>query len=501
MTDALRPMGILVAALGGEGGGVLTNWIVEALRQGGYLVQSTSIPGVAQRTGATTYYVEFCPVPLVELGSRRPVLSLMPMPGGVDLVLSSELLEGARAAQNGFVAPDRTTLVCSSHRILTIGEKSAPSDGRFDAEAARAACRERAKACVLFDMDAAAREAGTVVSAVLLGGLAGTDLLPITAEDLRDVVRAGGRGVEASLRGFEMGMSAVHAGGIPAERGRPAALHGAADLDGWPTELRDLGAHAVARLTDYQDATYADLYLRRMSPIIALDAEQGGADRGWTLAREVARHLALRMSYEDVMRVAQLKSRRDRWEGLRADRADLPMQVTEFFKPGPEEACAILPPALGERLLGALRRRGREHRFHREVHLRSDTVTGLLALRLMAAARRLRRGSWRFAQETAWIEAWLSDVAAAARIDYGTGVEAALSATLVKGYSGTYRRGLAHYEAIRRDVLAPALAAGRPAAEAIAAARGAALSTPTTPPPVVSGATPPTLRAAPLAAE
>jgi indolepyruvate ferredoxin oxidoreductase beta subunit len=50
----MTPVKLLIAALGGEGGGVLTDWIVRAATLAGYPVQSTSIPGVAQRTGATT---------------------------------------------------------------------------------------------------------------------------------------------------------------------------------------------------------------------------------------------------------------------------------------------------------------------------------------------------------------------------------------------------------------------------------------------------------------
>ena len=57
-----RPIAMLIAALGGEGGGVLTDWIVGAAADAGYPVQSTSIPGVAQRTGATTYYIEILPI-------------------------------------------------------------------------------------------------------------------------------------------------------------------------------------------------------------------------------------------------------------------------------------------------------------------------------------------------------------------------------------------------------------------------------------------------------
>src|SRR5678816_4894991 len=98
-----RPITLLVCALGGEGGGVLTEWLVDTARHAGYAAQSTSIPGVAQRTGATTYYVEVFPVPLTELGGRRPVLALAPGVGDVDLVVASELLEAGRAISNGFV--------------------------------------------------------------------------------------------------------------------------------------------------------------------------------------------------------------------------------------------------------------------------------------------------------------------------------------------------------------------------------------------------------------
>src|SRR5262249_42277758 len=62
MRSTTRPITILIAALGGEGGGVLTDWIVAAAAQLGFPVQSTSIPGVAQRTGATTYYIELVPL-------------------------------------------------------------------------------------------------------------------------------------------------------------------------------------------------------------------------------------------------------------------------------------------------------------------------------------------------------------------------------------------------------------------------------------------------------
>lgn len=81
MTDMTQPISLLICALGGEGGGVLTEWIIATAHHAGYAAQSTSIPGVAQRTGATTYYVEVFPTPISQLGGKRPVFSLNPVPG------------------------------------------------------------------------------------------------------------------------------------------------------------------------------------------------------------------------------------------------------------------------------------------------------------------------------------------------------------------------------------------------------------------------------------
>src|SRR6516165_195871 len=130
--NAPRPITILIAALGGEGGGVLTQWIVSAAAQAGFPVQSTSIPGVAQRTGATTYYIEILPVHARELGARRPVLALTPGVGDIDIAVASELLEAGRTVASGFVTRERTHMIGSLSRFYAMDEKIAMGDGRFD---------------------------------------------------------------------------------------------------------------------------------------------------------------------------------------------------------------------------------------------------------------------------------------------------------------------------------------------------------------------------------
>ena len=207
-----RPITILIAALGGEGGGVLADWIISAATARGYPVQSTSIPGVAQRTGATTYYVEIYPATISELGARRPVMTLTPAPCYVDVMVASELLEAGRAMQNGFVTRDRTTLIASTHRVYTVAEKMQMGDGRFDSEVVLKAARALAKRAILFDMQAQANAAGTVISAVMFGALAGSGTLPLPRADCEAAIRSGGRGAEASLRGFAAGFDAAEIG-------------------------------------------------------------------------------------------------------------------------------------------------------------------------------------------------------------------------------------------------------------------------------------------------
>lgn len=143
-----RPIAILIAALGGEGGGVLAEWLVDAATVAGYPAQSTSIPGVSQRTGATTYYVEIFPLPVEALAGRQPVLALTPSPGNVDVMVASELVEAGRAMQNGYVSRERTTLVASTHRVFAVAEKVVPGDGRYDGDRILAAAQTLARRCL-----------------------------------------------------------------------------------------------------------------------------------------------------------------------------------------------------------------------------------------------------------------------------------------------------------------------------------------------------------------
>ena len=487
---ALSPLTLLVSAIGGEGGGVLASWIVEAARRHGLAVQSTSIPGVAQRTGATTYYIEIFPTPIAELDGRRPVFSLYPGPGDVDVMVASEFLEAGRAIAGGFLTPDRTTLIASTHRVHTIAERGDMADGRFDTERLFEAVAERTRRALLGDLNAVARRNGVSLNAILLGVLAASRLLPIPPAAFAAAVEASGIAVEANLRGFDAGL--VHPfGATPtrpppdeaAKRRRPPTV---ARLERrvsetFPAAVQDILREGVRRLVHYQDPDYATLYLERLATVLDAEREAGG---DMTLTRAVGRHLAVRMSFEDVFRVAQLKTDPARHARVRQEvKAEdgEPIVVVEYFKPGIDELCSIMPPLLAEWLLGLAARRGWRGRFHLALRVKTTTVTGFLRIRLLAALRPFRRKTYRFREETRAIEEWLGLVVQAAGREAALAFEVSECARLIKGYGDTHRRGSDNYARIVTQVIRPALAGAMTpatAADAIANARIAALADP-----------------------
>src|SRR3569833_1748995 len=210
--DTTRPLAIAVLAMGGQGGGVLVDWIGALCEAQRWVAQATSVPGVAQRTGATVYYIEALPLPADAPEGLRPVLSLMAVPGEVDIVIGAEFMEAGRAIQRGLVTPDRTTLIASSHRAYAVVEKQAPGDGIGDAATMLKAAEATARQLVAFDMAAVGDKTGSAISAVLFGALAGADALPFARESYEATIRDAGIGVEPSLRGFAAGYERAKAG-------------------------------------------------------------------------------------------------------------------------------------------------------------------------------------------------------------------------------------------------------------------------------------------------
>lgn len=500
-----QPISLLICALGGEGGGVLTEWLVQTALASGYAAQSTSIPGVAQRTGATTYYLEVFPVPLAELQGRRPIFSLNPVPGALDAVLSSELLETSRQIGNGMSSPQRTLVISSASRTLTTTERMSPGDGRLDDAPLLAVLRQQSRAHHVFDMGEMAQRCGTVVSAVMLGAIAGSGLFPFPRQVYETTIGHAGKSAQASLRGFDQAFAQV-----AGQRAQADLVSSLLDplSDDAPVQAASLppevagafppAVHAMltlgyARMLAYQGPAYAALYIRRMAQVLqAENAADPAAVRGWTTTQEMARWLALWMAFDDIVRVADLKSSASRWRRVAGEvklgEQDL-LQVFDHFKPGAPEFAALLPAPLAARVMKWDRQRVARGLAPWALPLKIGThsVLGMLSLRVLASLKWLRVRGSRFATEQALIERWLAGVVDGTQRHWQLGHEIALCGRLIKGYGSTNERGkdnlmhvLEHLAQSPASGLASGVTSGFASeaerAAAIAAARSAALA-------------------------
>ncbi len=234
----------------------------------------------------------------------------------------------------------------------------------------------------------------------------------------------------------------------------------------------------ASRCIDFQNSRYAVLYFDRLEPIANLDH----AVDGFKLTNETARFLALWMCYEDVIRVADLKTRRSRFKRIREEvqaKPGEPVRVTEFLKPGVEELAAVLPRPLAGPLIWLARITGLSGKLNVGMHVRTSSVGGFLLMRCLAALRPLRPISSRWRDEQVLIGRWLTAIMAAAKHHPALALEIAQCGRLIKGYGETHARGKANFLRIL-DTLVESDAIGDPdaRAKAIRGAREGALADP-----------------------
>ena len=450
-----------------KGGRVLCDWIVHAANVAGYPVQSTLTPGTGQRTGLNNLYIEIYPVKTATLAGRKPVFRLAPRPGDLDLVVAYELLEAGRAIAQGLVSRDRTTLITSTHRFYTIAEKASATDARVDSKALIETATASAKNTVLLDMADISATVGGSVNAVAAGALAAHPSFPIDAAQVEKAITELADGinpVRTNLAAFAAGQRASGASGVSptsasvTRRRTPLAALRQSVADDYPEIVQPIVDEAVARVADFQSVGYAKAFLGRLAPIRTLDS--GGPKADYALTQETARYLALWMSYDDIIRVADLKTRHQRLARIRADvgaEPGQPVRVTEFFKPGVDEWTAVLPAPLGRLLRTAATKLGLRHRLNVGLHIRSTAIWGFLLLRLVASLRFLRPFSLGLAEETAHIERWLAAIRQAADRDYRLAVEIAECGRLIKGYGETRARSYDNFDRVFTKLVDPAL--------------------------------------------
>jgi len=489
-----QPISLLICALGGEGGGVLSEWLVDIARLAGYAAQATSIPGVAQRTGATTYYLEVFPHSLAELKGQRPVFGLNPLPGRLDALISSELLETARQIGNGLVSAQHTLVITSSARTLTTQEKMEMGDGRREEASLLQLVRENSRAHHVLDMAALTREAGTIVSATMLGCIAASGLLPFKRDVYESVISEGGNHASASLRGFSQGFDAVNeqrrqlrsVEDVLFNSELPTHTHSTlpADLASqFPKNLHDLLTLGYARVLEYQNEPYAKLYADRLLRVLQAERQMDPAGaHGFETTHEMIRWLALWMAFDDIVRVADLKSRATRWTRVEAEVKSKPddlLQVYDHFKPGAPEFAALLPVGLASKVLNWDKRRVSQGKEPWAMPLKIGThaISGMLSLRFLSSLKWLRVRGSRFQQEQQMMNHWIDSVVTGTQANWSLGHELALCGRMIKGYGATNERAKGNLQHIVDHLAKRAVFTSDTArAQAISDARTAALT-------------------------
>lgn len=497
MNETTSQPGIIslaILAMGGEGGGVLADWLVDLAEHNGHWAQTTSVPGVAQRTGATIYYIEMYPQAASPTG-QLPVMALSPFPGEVDIVLASELMEAGRALQRGLVDAHKTTFIASSHRVYSMTERTAMGDGRVDEAKLLAGAQAAAKLFISADFAQLAEQAGSLIAPALYGALAASERLPFSRAQFEATIERSGVGVKTSLKafaaGFDAAMQALHPSTANVADAPPVALplHRqvgpklqalAQSLDGaFAPSAHEVIASGLTRLADYQDVGYATLYARRLQ-----DMAQGlaSASLAPTLAAEVlregARHLALWMSYEDTVRVADLKTRRARFARVSQEVSLSETQlidIHEFMHPRLEEIADTLPACLGRWLLRSKSARAVVGLFTQKGRVvQTSSLRGFLLLYGVASLRRIRPVSLRYQTEQQRIEAWWKQALQLLPQHADLALEVLRAQQLVKGYGDTHARGWRHFGKLMTTL--PRLQQLPDAANRLSALRKAALA-------------------------
>ncbi|MDH5748670.1 MAG: hypothetical protein OEY85_05100, partial [Rhodospirillales bacterium] len=305
---------------------------------------------------------------------------------------------------------------------------------------------------ILRDLKTVSEHAGSIINAVLLGALAATGKLVAGQEVFEAVVREGGKAVESNLAGFSAGMNLVGNAkqeSLPLKRNVKELNTDKYDsLSAFPDKLHKILSLGISRTIEYQSPKYSDLFLARVRRILAAD-KTASDKKSYELSNEVARYLALRMTYEDVLRVAALKTRAERLMDIR-NKSGGPRDVVEvldYFKPGIEEIRAVLPP-----IISAVLKPFEAQTFHRPfkggITIKSTSITGYYTLRFLAKLKWWRPSSSRFKAEQRNIDDWLAEIINLAKQDYELALEYTKCANLLKGYGDTYRQGLTNFGTI-----------------------------------------------------
>ncbi len=475
---------ILIPAVGGQGGGVLTEWLVQLFLIEGFEVQGVGLPGLSQRGGSTIYYLES--YSKVEPDAKPIIFSQYPLPGDIDIILAQEFLELGRVLELGY-GSDKTTIVSSTHRIYSTLEKMPLSSGIYSDENLHKLANAFSSRFVGLDALALAKERGMdelAINAILLGALGASEALPIAEASFLKAISQVGVAVENNIKAFRIGWDYIRSNKFKISlvksetdwdelkreklaRVDPNKREGLFSLllkveNDYPERLREILSEAVYRLTDYQDVSYAERYLETLANIYQIDNSTGSDS--YLLTESFAKNLALWMSYEDGIRVAELKINPERFRRIQKEmqlRDDQVFHVIDYLNPDAEEIYGLLPNFFVSPIVKLT-----DNRLFKKIWSDRSKITfaqspttssffGSLRLWLLTKLKKLRPYSYRFKKEHSYIAKYTGYVEKYSKTDYALGCLVAKSGSIVKGYGKVRRRTLDSFKRYLEKIIDP----------------------------------------------
>ena len=454
---------ILIPAVGGQGGGVLTEWLLQAFEAEQYDVQSISLPGLAQRGGSTTYYLEA--YPLAE--GEDVIFSQFPVPGDVDLIVSQEFLELGRVLEKGY-GSENTVIISSTHRMYSTEEKLPIASGIYEDEKLFEFANEFSNLFIGLNVLSLAKQNGMnelASNAILLGALSASGALPIGKESYERAIEKAAVSVNSNLKAFEIGFNHVvennSAGKLQNTNPEPdydeLNYINPSDIEKinglkkelfalYPEYLRPFIEEALYRLTDYQGFWYAELFTEKIKNFLEIESKNSNQD--FKISEYIIKNLALLMTYEDGIRVSELKVRDRRFERIKKDMQisdDQIFEVIDYLKPEADEIYGLMPDIVVRPLVyffnapvfGFLHKRGPV-----TVEQKPETTTffGFLRMWMLSKIKFMRPSSYRYKNEWQTIDLYISSVDKFASLDYSLGLSIANSGSIIKGYGRVRRR-------------------------------------------------------------
>lgn len=465
-----EPIKIALLAVGGDGGSVLSNWIVKTAEDNGYWAQSTSIAGVAQRTGATVYYMELMPKKALEKDGvlQTPVLAQMPAPFDIDIVMATEIMEAGRALYRDFVS-DKTTLIFSTNRNLAIKEKETPGDGILDGRGIVELAQKHAKKTLYGNLKAIAQKNKSVISASMFGALAASRVLPFTKEQFTATIAKTKIAVEASTRTFndtydyitdfikqpkpyEPTIKPTELTEMPVrdENTYVNSFIQQIKID-FPEVLHDIVYAGTLHLMDWQNGSWAQEYLDKLKPFVDKDSGE------YRLSYQIARYLAIGMAYDDLIFVADQKTRTERfkevYDQIEANEDDI-VHTLDYLHPSFPEFYGFLPKNMGLRVSKNKRMEAWfKKRMDKDRRIKSTNLFWYTMLYILGGMKKWRLKTLRHFEEMENVKGWLTRIEQLADKHYDLAVHIAKTYRLKKGYGDTYDRGQSKFKVMNEFIM------------------------------------------------